>query len=298
MQEQVAAQAANVQPIHVVVARPSPRASTIAGLLACGFAFVGIFVLPLIFVPIAMLCAAVGLGASLFRLNAPGLLASGLGLLLAAAAAVKSPAIWLALGFGLFALGASHDDAPPNASTPNTSHAAAPAERAYQPHEPRPPEGAQTIQAAAEVARRFNIHSPTAVQKLGRYDDLYRAITGTLTPAASHMDELSPAEHEALLRAIDRAKGRTEAARAEVLANRRDLESGLPELMAVIGEAATACKQRRDLAGYPDCDALSSELTGVKSNIEALTARFEALEATYQAEVARQAAVAERAGAI
>jgi hypothetical protein len=128
--------------------------------LSCAFAIAAVFVFPIVFVPTALACAVVGGVASLRRRNAGALAASGLGVLIAIGAALKSPAIWLAMGVAFLAL---HHGAKPSPAA--SSHE----QRTYSAQTPTVDQGQVAVTKALAAARDFNGAAPALTSSLQRY---------------------------------------------------------------------------------------------------------------------------------
>ncbi len=81
----------------------------IAGLLGCIFAVVGIFMLGIIFVPLAIVCSLIGLLRGITGLSAAGIMVSVLGGVLSVVGVASSPSLLLLMGGAIVA---SQVDAP------------------------------------------------------------------------------------------------------------------------------------------------------------------------------------------
>lgn len=92
---------ASLSSIHVTIEQKS-RPGLIAGVLGCAFAFIGLFLLAVVFVPLALICAVVALYQGI-RYRAPfGIVLGALAIVLAVVDFMISPTLWLL--FGLTAL--------------------------------------------------------------------------------------------------------------------------------------------------------------------------------------------------
>jgi hypothetical protein len=278
-------QISNGDSVRVVLSPPSLRLSTMAGLLSCVFAIVAVFVFPIVFVPVALACALAGGIASLRRGNSGGLAASGLGVLIAIGAAIKSPAIWIAIAVGLFA---THQATKPHSATSQPVSGAASTTR------PSVDDGHVAVRNALSAARDFNGNAPALTMGLQRYAAGFQHASTRLGEFSERMDSASPAEREQIVAAVVVAQQQLDNGHGAYLKLRDDVNRRLPAFETALGAGVDACERRADLRASTDCQALMAEVPGLRENARALKVSSVALQQNYQAERSRAEEIARK----
>lgn len=170
-------------------------AGVLAGVLGCVFGVLGIFFIGLIFVPLAALCAIIGLIRGIGSGSATAVGLSIIGGILCFFGFAVSPSLWVLLGVGLLAgLIASHHAtptiAPPPVNPPAAYYYAAPPSPAYvTPTKSFDDETAETAGKLAEAVGQFDAVADRYRTDISSVDAKYQAIT-------SRMDDLLQRERD------------------------------------------------------------------------------------------------------
>lgn len=285
--------ASQTEAVQVMVVPGRARMGTIAGVLSCVFGVLGIFAFPLIFVPIALICALVGFVAATFSRNGRALGASFLGVLLSMGAAVKSPTIWVMLG--LWALFSPHPAnkvsvrpgqnivvaASPSVGSARPEVPTSPGDAGAVNSPPVRPDGADAVDQAVAAAQRFNVKTAGNMSNLSRIEARMRELSNEFEPEAGRSSTLSIQEGRTLLNNLGQARAETDRAHEGVISAKATFETVSADRLRLVEANLAAC-QRQDLASFAGCKALLVEATVFKQNVADFAAKFDALEATYQ----------------
>lgn len=270
------------------------RMGTIAGVLSCVFGVLGVFTHPIVFVPIALICASFGLAAAISGWNGRALGASFLGMILSFGAVANSPTVWVALG--LLAMLSPHPVSNPTATKASRSTAATsrPLVLSSDPEATAGPqnvgdangltarpEGADAVDQAVVAAQRFNFKTSGNMSNLSRVEVRMRELSSQFEPAVSSSAGLSIYERRTLLNNLARALAETNRAHDGVNAAKATYESVSADRLKLVETGLSAC-QRQDLADYRACKTLAVEAPVMKQDIDALALQFDSLEATFQ----------------
>jgi hypothetical protein len=236
-------------PITIVI-KDRGHPGLIAGLFACFFGFVGIFIFALIFVPLALLCALAGLVRGIVGKSIVGIGTSLLGLVITAFAAVTSPTILLILGISALA---SHKPAP---SASITVQAQSPA--AVQMKEP-----------PGQAALQANLTDINLSGTLAVLDKFDSGVSKTLAVLDGTEDKYraQPAQIDQLHDQVQAAQSAFES----MMAQRRD------QIQPILD----ACKVT-PAATQSVCANLLAKRDDVNAHIKVLLQRFASLEQFYQ----------------
>lgn len=277
--------------VNLTVRHTAP-AGLIAGLFGCVLGLIGVFAFAVFFAPVAMLCGLVGLVVAIFGRSPAGVGASLLAMALAAFAAIKSPALWLLLGIGLFAAsaGSTNNAQAPKAPTPAIAREAMPAatQAAAQP--------AADIESAADWLESFNSRSQTVITRLPMAERRYQAITAQMADRTRQLSELrDPVERSQAGVAISQGAVATDQVRVDVEALRNEIRVALDGQRDAVQRAIDQC---RGVAiadtRQGTCRRLVAANSQLAATVETLSAGFAGLEATYQAERAKQQVILRR----
>ncbi len=169
-------------------------AGVLAGVLGCVFGVLGIFFIGLIFVPLAALCAIIGLIRGIGSGSATAVGLSIIAGILCFFGFAVSPSLWVLLGVGLLAgLIASHHAtptiAPPPVNPPAAYYAAPPSPAYVAPTKSFDDETAETAGKLAEAVGQFDAVADRYRTDISSVDAKYQAIT-------SRMDDLLQRERD------------------------------------------------------------------------------------------------------
>jgi hypothetical protein len=277
--------------IRVVMVQSQPRIGTVVGVLACVFGALAVFAFPIIFVPIALLCAVAGMAAGIITQNGRAFGASLLGVLLSIGAAIKSPTIWLAVGLWALHSG-GHPSAVRAAGSPILPVVASVTSPILTPtptsvHPLRPIE-ADAIDDAVAAAEKFNTKTPNNMSNLAASEARMHELSDTLSSETNKVQGLSPWERRTLMNKIATAQNETGQIHESNMAGKATFETISESRTQLVEANLATCRSQLDLASYAGCQKLASEAYTMMQNIAVFAARFDAVETTYQQERERQ----------
>lgn len=288
---------------RIIIEHRAP-AGVLAGALGCVFGVLGIFFIGLIFVPLAALCAIIGLIRGIGSGSATAIGLSILAGILCFFGFAVSPSFWLLLGVGLLAgLMASHHAtptiAPPPVNPPAAYYAAPPSSAYVTPTKSFDDETTLTAGKLAVAVDQFDAVADRYHTEISSVDAKYQAIT-------SRMDELLQRERDLvgdpnasvtrgqLSVAINQASIATDQLHNQVLSFELQVRDQVRPLWQSVWPVTQTCHRAAspDFKPGPEktnCLALLSAADTFRRNLQDLKDGFAHAEQVFQREHETQA---------